>query len=210
MGVLFVMEIKYLGFNLYTMTLRQQQEMIYTRRLLLSGKRLYKHYLASGILGLTSVFLLFLVYGNSFHSFSRSFLLGLCIAFPLLAVLSLVFRYRALRLKEVRTGLPGDVNQALARETLRKLGWAVNAEEPGFIEAYTPVQLLTDFRTWSGEMVSVVITDGVLLLNSTGNLDRHTPPAVFSLGKHRQNVRQFIDTFELLSASRLGAGTVYA
>lgn len=192
------------------MTLRQQQEMIHTRRLLLSGKRLYKHYLATGMLGLTSLFLLFLVYGDTFNSYYSRLFLVLCIAFPLLAVVSFFSRHRALRLKEVRTGLPRELNQALAGETLRKLGWTVNVEEAGFIEAYPPVHLLTDFRTWSGEMVSVVITDGKILLNSTGNLDRPTPPAVFSMGKHRQNVRKFIDTFELLSASRLRAGTVYA
>lgn len=182
---------------------QQLHKMIRTRRLVLSKKRLRRHYLASGVTGMASAFFLYLILKGYWSGHGEESYFPLFVGTAALALLLLANQYYALRLKEVPTWRPQEQNQLLVRATLAKLGWPLSVDEEGFIEAYTPSSFPGDLRTWGAEMVSVVITDDRVLVNSTCNLERYPAQAAFSLGKNGQNVRVFSETLELLAVTRV-------
>lgn len=188
---------------------QQLHKMIRTRRLVLNKKRLRRHYLSSGVTGIAATFFLYLLLKGYWSGHGEEYYFPLFVGMAALALLLLANQYYALRLKEVPTGRPQEQNQLVVRATLEKLGWPVSMDREGFIEAYTPSSFPGDLRTWGAEMVSIVITDDRVLVNSICNLEHSPAQAAFSLGKNGQNVRRFRETFELLTVSRLGAGTAF-
>lgn len=64
-----------------------------------------------------------------------------------------------------------------------------------FIEAYNSNR---DIRTWGNEMVSIVLLDNKILLESICNLTALNQ-LVFKFGKNRQNIDKFMETFELIA-----------
>jgi hypothetical protein len=185
---------------------QQLQKMIKTRRLMLSKRRLRKHYRGCGAPGILGAFFFYLS-AKGYNGQSEQVYFGVSLLLISLAILMLLNQYFALRLKEVTTGLTREQNYYLVKETLKTLGWPVRVEDKGFVEAYTPSGFPKDLRTGGREMVSIVITDEAVWINSICNLDHYLPPSAFSLGKNRQNVRKFLSTLELLTVSRHVSGT---
>jgi hypothetical protein len=88
-------------------------------------------------------------------------------------------------------------NIALTKETLNSLEWPIVKSKLNFIEAYNPHK---DIRTWGNEMISIVILDNKILLNSICNLNSMNQSGL-SFGKNKQNVQKFIKTFELIAGN---------
>jgi c-di-AMP phosphodiesterase-like protein len=109
---------------------------------------------------------------------------------------ALVFQsqQRKLKLTHFNTGLSKIENFYLAKRVIEILQWTTKENDQDFIEAYNPRR---DFRTWGNEMISIVLLDNEILLNSICNLDRMNQVA-FSFGKNKENIEKFINEFEAL------------
>lgn len=179
------------------MTTQHQEISLATKKLYLPKDRLVKHYLDCFIFtGLTLFFLFLIVRGfinRQGHHDSPYCLLFLF--FPLLTLLAYISKRQELRLKEIQTTLSKQDNYTGVKDTMKVLGWHIKVDNKGFIEAYTDN---FGIWTWTDQMVSVLIGDNKILFNSIGNVDTYATQA-FSWGQNSRNIKQFRETFELLT-----------
>ncbi len=108
---------------------------------------------------------------------------------------------RKLKLAHFNTGLSKIENYYLSKKVVDILGWTIKENNQDFIEVYNPHR---DFRTWGNEMISIVLLDNKILLNSICNLDRLNQVA-FSFGKNKENIENFINEFEVLKIDSTAA-----
>ncbi|HMH24515.1 MAG TPA: hypothetical protein VK563_22195 [Puia sp.] len=189
-----------------TMTIDQQKKMMTSGRLVLSRKRLLKHYETLFYFGLPMLFALgcfiyFQLHDGIAHIISpKMSLLGL----PALGVAIFLNQYNGLKFTKLNTILPKEKNYEIAKETIRQLNWTMQSDSESFLEAFNPYR---DFRTWGDEMISIVIAEHQIMINSICNIDTHQSQAALSFGKNRQNVRGFCQTFKLIAKSK-GSGVL--
>ena len=180
------------------MTTEQQQKMLVTQRLILSRKRLFKHYEALIWLGLPMCFCVAaFVYMQSQDSLAN--IIGpklILLALPVLGLLIFSNQYRALGLKKMETSFSKEKNYILAKEAITALKWRLQVDNKGFLEAYNPIW---DLRTWGNEMISIVIDDQQMLVTSICNVDQSKGQAALSFGKNRQNIRRFGKMFTTMA-----------
>jgi hypothetical protein len=98
-------------------------------------------------------------------------------------------------LSSVKTGFRKQENYILTKKALESLQWTIKDDSLDFIEACNPHR---DIRTWGDEMISIVVLDNELLINSICNLE-YRNQAFLTFGKNEQNVSKFKETFELVS-----------
>lgn len=63
----------------------------------------------------------------------------------------------------------------MAKEVLRTLKWHIRIDNKGFIEANTDS---FGYRTWADQMISIIITDYKILINSICNVDIYATQAI--------------------------------
>jgi hypothetical protein len=105
----------------------------------------------------------------------------------------------SLRLHELKASPLKQDNYKLVKETLSTLRWQIKKDNIGFIEAFTDN---FGFWTWTDQMVSVIITDNKIFLNSICNVDTYATQAI-AWGQNRRNIRRFKETFKLIAAKHI-------
>ncbi len=174
--------------------------MLAGRRLILSRKRFITNYsipFTVGLMGSVALFFSSNLLFDSTIPFSPAVLILLAI--PATAIALFLNQYTALRLKQIDTGLSKENNYKFAKIALENLQWEINVDTKGYIETFNP---LGDITTWEDQMISIIIDDNVILINSICNVDSIVlNQSAFSLGKNRQNVRRFLEQFELASSN---------
>jgi hypothetical protein len=98
-----------------------------------------------------------------------------------------------LRFTPLNTDLNKSDNYSLTKQALNLLNWTIESDTPEFIKALNPHK---DFRTWGDEMVSILILDQKILVNSICNLNKINQ--AFAYGKNEENVANFVKAFESL------------
>ena len=176
------------------MTVEQQEKMLSTQRLILNKKRLFKHYEIFVYAGLPMClslvgFIIFEIQAGTVKFISPAMML---LALPVLGLLVFFNQYCGLRFTKVNTTLSKEQNYETAKEAIQQLKWSLKVDNKGFLEAFNP---FSDFRTWGDEMISIVITEHQILINSIGNVDRSKSQAALSFGKNRQNIKRFCKAF---------------
>ena len=172
--------------------------------LFLTKKQRKNHYDATNTLKLTAFIpvVLFFVFIIKDGTDKLGTLIIVCAVMASVFLLASYLIYKSqqskLRLTSFDTGVSQDDNYALARKTLEALQWTVKEDTQDFIVAYNPHR---DIRTWGNEMVSIVLLNNRILLNSICNLDAMNQ-VMFTFGKNRQNVEKFMETFELIVQSK--------
>jgi hypothetical protein len=181
------------------MTPEQITSTLLNNRLCLDRKSFRKHYEAPIWMSVVSIFML----GGSIKlmlsenvKFAPAMLFLLVI--PVMNLLVWLNQYLILRCKQIDTNLDRGTASRIAQLTLETLQWPINKHVPGqYFQAINP---FADIRTWGDELVTVIIADNKILVNSICNLEYGTmTQAGLSFGKNKQNVRRFIDTFNTLS-----------
>lgn len=176
------------------MTIEQQKKMLSTERLILSRKRLFEHYEVLFYMGLPMCLLLiayfYLQIPDGFKNIISAKLILL--ALPAMGIAIFLNQYFGLRFAKVTTTLTQEENYELAKKTIGELRWKIRVDNKGFLEAFNP---FSDFRTWGNEMISILITDHQILINSICNVDDVQSQAALSFGKNRQNINRFRNMF---------------
>jgi uncharacterized membrane protein YbhN (UPF0104 family) len=151
-------------------------------------------YVAIIPVGITIYFL----FKNGFSSWLTSLVFSIVGAgiFLLASIIVYKKQQRKLKLTDFKTGLPKNDNYSIAKKAVENLQWTIKADSIDFIEAYNPHR---DFRTWGNEMISILLLDNDILLNSICNLDLMNQ-AAFSFGKNKKNVDKFINEFKHLNS----------
>src|SRR5689334_5439043 len=112
------------------MNVKQQQEMIQSKRLILTRKRKFNHYYDAWLLSIIPIALIAtIVYVSLTREFKGNpwfLLFGLI--FPLMAVGAFVFKYRGLNLIELPTGFSKQVNYVIVKEAIVLLSWKVKVD----------------------------------------------------------------------------------
>ena|ERR1700722_3397065 len=176
------------------MTVEQQKKMLSTQRLILNRRRLFKHYEIFVYAGLPMFgslvgFIIFEIRAGTSKFYSPVMIL---LALPVLGLAVFFNQYRGLRFTKVNTTLSQEQNYKTAKEAIQQLKWSLKVDNKGFLEALNP---FSDLRTWGDEMISIVITEHQILINSICNVDRSLSQAALSFGKNRQNIRRFCKAF---------------
>ncbi len=117
--------------------------------------------------------------------------------FPAIALAIWLNQYLILRCKQIDTNFEAETAYKIAKLTLETLQWPIYKHANNkYFQATNPFR---DIRTWGDEMITVVVVDNKILINSICNLDYgRMAQAGLSFGKNKQNIRKFIDTFNLL------------
>jgi hypothetical protein len=183
------------------MTSDQQKKMISTGRLILNKKRLFKHYEALVYFGLPMGialvgFIILQIQDDSGNIISPKLVL---LILPLMGISIFFNQYFGLRFTKLSTTLPKDQSYERAKETIRELKWNLNVDNKGFLEAFNPI---SDFRTWGDEMISIVIDENQIFINSICNVDDSISQAGLSFGKNRQNIKRFCKIFSSIEESK--------
>ncbi|MEX6690073.1 hypothetical protein QTN47_21370 [Danxiaibacter flavus] len=169
--------------------------------LFLDKKRRKSHFDAANTIKLTALipavlFLVFILKGGITRLGTLVIVCTVMTLSFLLASYLIYWRQQTkLKLISFDTSMSQSDNYAFVKKTLYALQWTMAQDTSNFIEAYNPHR---DIRTWGNEMVSVVILDSQILLNSICNLDAMNQ-IMFTFGKNRQNVNKFIETFGLIT-----------
>jgi hypothetical protein len=176
------------------MTNEQQEKMLSTQRLILNRKRLFKHYEFFIYIGLPMLvsfvgFIIIEIREGTSKLVSPAMIL---LALPVMGLALFFNQYRGLRFTKVNTTLSKEQNYQTAKEAIQQLKWRLKVDNKGFLEAFNP---FSDIRTWGDEMISIVITDHQILINSICNVDGILSQAALSFGKNRQNIRRFCKEF---------------
>jgi hypothetical protein len=187
------------------MTSEQIDYMSQSGMLYLDKKRRKKHFDAANTLKLMAFIpvVLFFVFIIKDGTDKLGTLIIVCTVMTLLFWLANYLTYRSqqskLKLISFDTGLSQSDNHALTKKTLAALQWTISQDTSNFIEAYNPHR---DIRTWGNEMISIVLLDNQIFLNSICNLDAMNQ-VMFTFGKNKQNIGKFIETFELIAQNRV-------
>lgn len=179
------------------MTTLQQQKVLESKRLHLTKRRTLRYYSDTLIVSFISIILLlFIVKGFISRSgYYNSPYLLIFLIFPGFACYLFVKQTKSLFLKELETSFTKQDNYKIAKETLQILKWHIRIDNKGFIEANTDS---FGFLTWTDQMISILITDNKILLNSICNVDTYATQAI-TWGQNTRNMKKFIGTFERLS-----------
>lgn len=142
----------------------------------------------------------FFIFKDGFYKLGTNITICVVMSFVFLLTSYLVFKSQQTKLKftSFDTGLSTTDSYALSKKTLEILQWTVKEDTPGFIEAYNPHR---DIRTWGNEMISIVILDGKILINSICNLD-FMNQSHLTFGKNEENVAKFKETFQFYSKKK--------
>jgi hypothetical protein len=176
------------------MTVEQQKKMFSTHRLSLNKKRLFKHYEVLVYMGLPMCFslvsfIILQIQAKTLDIISPRMIL---LALPAMGLAIFFNQYLGLKFTKVNTTLSKEKNYETAKETIRQLKWNLHVDSKGFLEAFNP---FSDLRTWGDEMISIVIAEHQILINSICNVDNSLSQAALSFGKNRQNIKKFRKVF---------------
>jgi hypothetical protein len=166
------------------MTIKEQEVMISSQKLLLNRKRKLLHYevtiAGAALLTFSALVCLYRYYNHLYiQPGMDKFNLGLLV----LTAFSYWYQNNKLWLRGYETLLPKADNYRIVKKALKQLQWPIKIDNQGFLEAKNSSQ---DIRTWGDEMISIVITDRKILVNSICNLDGHKLQ-IFSFGKNKEN-----------------------
>ena len=186
------------------MTSEQIDNMIQSGMLFLDKKRRKSHFDAANTLKLTALipvvlFCVFIIKDGT-DKLVTLMIVSTVMTLIFLSASYLTFKSQQSKLKltSFDTGLSRDDNYTLTKNTLNALHWTVKEDTSDFIEAYNPHR---DIRTWGNEMVSIILLDNQILLNSICNLDAMNQ-VMFTFGKNKQNIDKFIETFGLIGQNK--------
>ena len=185
------------------MTSQQIQYMIQSGMLFLDKKRKNSHYDAAYTIRYVSlipaVLSIYFLFKQSFANWGSVLIFCFISTGIFLLVSLLIFKVQEAKLKFISfsTHRTKADNYLLSLEVLQILKWNIGQNSPDFIEAYNPNK---DMRTWGNEMISILLLDNKILLNSICNLDLMNQ-SFLSLGKNEQNVAKFIDSFKVIAQS---------
>lgn len=100
-------------------------------------------------------------------------------------------------------------NYRMVINVLNKLNWAIKKDTDNLIEAYTSANV---GLTWGSDMVTMLIDDNRILVNSLSNLDVVKNQAFFTFGKLRRNTRHLLNEIadEMNTAHNKGFGNMAA
>jgi hypothetical protein len=180
------------------MTPRQLKNTLTTKRLSLGKKDLLKHYEAAIWTGIQSIFLLgYLLYKILTEDDRLNSSMLILLLFPFMSITICLNQYLILRCRQVDTNLDKETSYKIAKLTLETLQWPIiKLGDTKYLQATNP---FNDIRTWGDEMITIIISNNTVLVNSMCNLNYgRMAQAAFSFGKNKQNVKKFIDTFTLL------------
>lgn len=175
------------------------EKILMTGRLILRRRRLFRHYAGVLLLLFLSIFLITFIAVKSVDSnFAFKTPMLIFLIFPLFTITAFINQYVALNLKTFETVLSKADNYSIAKDAIKTLKWKIRIDNIGFIEAFNDY---TSFgRTTGEDMISIIITDNKILINSIGNVDGVSDWQVsFSFGKHTENINKFLAAFEILS-----------
>ncbi|MGB8190634.1 MAG: hypothetical protein WCF67_01890 [Chitinophagaceae bacterium] len=194
------------------MTTEAQNRMLQTKRLLLTRRRLLRYYAGTFYTVFFTIgsIIFFLTLIDFFHP---AMLIMLVI--PIMGLWIFINQYRGLRLRTFETKFLKSKNHELAVKTIKSLKWKMSVNSNGFIEAYSPtvdmktfgdkliavaevISMVSGEGSREDEMISIVITDNQVLINSISNVNSGSP-LDFPFGKNKRNVKRFIDRFEALA-----------
>lgn len=181
------------------MTTQQLKESLVQKRLNLDRKSFLKHYEAPIWCGILCI----VMFGYFFYlqirdPFRLTAPMLMLLVFPGMTLAVWLNQYRILRFGQIDTNLDDDTSYRIAKYTLETLQWPIYKEKQNvFLQANNP---FNDIRTWGDEMITIVIDKKRVLVNSICNPDYgKMAQAGLSFGKNKQNVKKFIQTFDLLS-----------
>ncbi|MGN6401111.1 MAG: hypothetical protein ACTHMD_11695 [Flavisolibacter sp.] len=173
--------------------------------LFLNKQRKKSHYDAANTLKWTAFIpiVLFFVFIFKYSTEKLGTIVIVCTVMTSVFLLVSYFTFKSqqekLKLTSFLTDVSKGENYTLTKKTLEALQWIIKEDTYDFIEAYNPHR---DMRTWGNEMISIVLLDGHILLNSICNLDAMNQSG-FSFGKNKQNIDKFIETFELITYNQV-------
>ena len=182
------------------MTSEQIDYMTKSGLLFLDKKRRHSHFDAANTLKFTAIIpvVLFVVFiiKDGFDKLGTLTIVCTVMAAVLLLASYLTSKNQQSKLKltSFETGISKSDNYILTKKTLEILQWKIKEDTSDFIEAYNPNR---DIRTWGNEMISIVLLDNQILLNSICNLDTLNQSG-FSFGKNQENVDIFITKFQVI------------
>jgi hypothetical protein len=183
------------------MNSKTQEKVIASSRMVLSKKRLAQHYAGVIVLAIISISIIFyIIFSNINSSITLKMPILILLIFPLSTIAAYINQYNTLKLKSFNTGISKSDNYSLVKKTLETLNWKIGVDNKGFVEAETSANKYILGRTWGEDMLSIIIINNAILINSIGNVDDISNWQVaFSFGKHTHNVNKFIEIFEVLS-----------
>jgi hypothetical protein len=186
------------------MTPEQINYMIQNKILFLDKERRKNHFDAANTLKFTSLiplvlFFVFIIKDGT-DKWGTMVIVFTIMTFILLFASYLIYKSQESKLKltSFNTGMSQSDNYDLTKKILEALQWTIAIDDSNFIEAFNPHR---DIRTWGNEMVTFVILNNQILLNSICNLDAMNQSS-FSFGKNRHNINTFIETFELIGQNK--------
>ena len=183
------------------MTFEQIDYMTKSGMLFLDKKRKKSHFGAANILKQAAFVpvVLFFVFINKDGTHKLGTLISVCTTMTAVFLVASYFMYKSqqnkLQLISFDTGISQIDNYVLTKKTIETLQWTMAQDTTNFIEAYNPHR---DIRTWGNEMISLILLDKKILLNSICNLDG--PMQAFAFGKNEENIEKFISCFHTNSA----------
>lgn len=187
------------------MTSEQIHYMTQSGMLFLNKQRKKSHYDAANTLKWTAFIpiVLFFVFIFKYSTEKLGTIVIVCTVMTSVFLLASYFTFKSqqekLKLTSFLTDVSKGENYTLTKKTLEALQWIIKEDTYDFIEAYNPHR---DMRTWGNEMISIVLLDDHILLNSICNLDAMNQSG-FSFGKNKQNIDKFIETFELITYNQV-------
>ncbi len=146
------------------------------------------------------ILFVFFIIKDGFYKLGVTLTVCVIMSSVFLLVSHLIFRSQQSKLQLISffTDLSKTDNYGFSKKTLEILKWTIKEDSQDFIEAYNPHR---DIRTWGNEMISIVLLDNQILLNSICNLDALNQVA-FTFGKNQENIEKFLKTFQLVTQSK--------
>jgi hypothetical protein len=167
------------------------------KRLQLKGKHLFIHYsfpllvLLPAILSLIDIIKIWTGTDDGVRTINEYIETSL----PFLAVgLLLIFRqYRRLNFRKIKMSYTDkDLQHALGKTSMERK-WRVEKNRDGFFRAY---RVGGDGPWWWGEMITIIIDDKTIFINSIS--DPNQTPTPSSFGNDGKNIRTFIKNLETI------------
>ncbi len=168
--------------------------MLSSNKLSLNGKRWWKFFEFSFyITGLTLV----LILGSLMRILKVGYLEWqdpILIIIPTLFVLWwLSYKKKELIFFEIRTPFGVKENHTIVINSLKNLNWYIKKNQPYFLEAFREGRLAVK---WGRDMISILIDNERILINSICNLDIFKNQALFTFGRLKRNINEFANDIQ--------------
>ncbi len=178
--------------------MKEQLEMLKRKRLVLSRKRMTRHFgiCLWSIGGAIFALLLqasFFLSGKNVDGRDGQILILVLI---LISIILAWIQYRKLKFKRIQNHFSSEENKKIVNDAIESLNWKIAFKSKYFIEAINPKR---DYRSWGDEMISIVVADQEILVNSICNVDSTRMQAFLSFGKNKENVRKLFEQIKINS-----------